>query len=382
MLTTTPSQDHLIDWLTLALVPGLGAVGMGRLIRELGEPEHIFAAGRERLLRVRGIRHPVADTIINAPPIREAELELQRLRHHNFSLLTWNDPAYPALLREIYNPPMLLYVNGDVGLLKRPSIAVVGSRAATSYGLKIGRRLGAELGARGLNVVSGLALGVDAAAHAAALEAGGITVAVLGCGLDVPYPRRNLGLSRRISAQGVIVSEYPMGTKPEAFRFPARNRIISGLALGVVVVEAAKRSGSLITARLAMDEGREVFAIPGRVDSAANAGAHSLLQQGAKLVYKIEDILVELSAHLTDFKAASHQAEQNKEDTAAGDVELTPEEKSLMKILEPYPSHIDSIIDRAAGKAAKVQEILLILELKGLVESLPGSQYRLSGQMP
>lgn len=375
------TQDHLIDWLTLALIPGLGAVGMGRLIRELGDPGQILAAGRERLLQVRGIRQPVADAIIHNPPLREAELELQRIRHHNFSLLTWNDPAYPALLREIYTPPMLLYVNGDVELLNRPSIAVVGSRAATSYGLKIGRRLGAELGARGLNVVSGLALGVDAAAHAAALEAGGITVAVLGCGLDVPYPRRNLGLARRIAGRGVIVSEYPLGTKPEAFRFPARNRIISGLALGVVVVEAAKRSGSLITARLAMDEGREVFAIPGRVDSPASAGAHSLLQQGAKLVYKLEDILVELSAHLTDFKPAA-QAGQDEEDTAAGGLELTGEERSLIKILDPYPSHIDNIIDKSGVKAAKVQEILLMLELKGLVESLPGSQYRLTGQMP
>ncbi len=151
--------------------------------------------------------------------------------------------------------------------------------------------------------------------------------------------------------------------------------------IGVVVVEAAKRSGSLITARLAMDEGREVFAIPGRVDSAASAGAHSLLQQGAKLVYKLDDILVELSAHLTDFKTAAH-AEQDEEDTTVGGAELTPEERSLMKILEPYPSHIDNIINRAAAKAAKVQEILLMLELKGLVESLPGSQYRLTGQMP
>jgi len=375
------TQDHLIDWLTLALVPGLGAVGVGRLIRELGDPGQILAAGRERLLGVRGIRQSVADAIVHNPPLREAELELQRIRHHNFNLLTWNDSAYPALLREIYNPPMLLYVNGDVELLNRPSIAVVGSRAATSYGLKIGRRLGAELGGRGLNVVSGLALGVDAAAHAAALEAGGITVAVLGCGLDVPYPRRNLDLSRRIADRGVIVSEYPLGTKPEAFRFPARNRIISGLTLGVVVVEAAKRSGSLITARLAMDEGREVFAIPGRVDSAASAGAHSLLQQGAKLVYKLDDILVELSAHLTDFKTTA-QAGQDKEDTITGGMELTTEERALMKILEPYPSHIDNIIDRAAAKAAKVQEILLMLELKGLVESLPGSQYRLTGQMP
>ncbi len=375
------TQDHLIDWLTLALIPGLGAVGMGRLIRELGDPEQILAAGRERLLQVRGIRQPVVKAITRNPPRREAEIELQRLRQNNFSLLTWNDPAYPALLREIYTPPMLLYVNGDVELLNRPSIAVVGSRAATSYGLKIGRRLGAELGARGLNVVSGLALGVDAAAHAAALEAGGITIAVLGCGLDVPYPRRNLGLARRIASQGVIISEYPLGTKPEAFRFPARNRIISGLSLGVVVVEAAKRSGSLITARLAMDEGREVFAIPGRVDSAASAGAHSLLQQGAKLVYKLDDILVELSAHLTDFKPAA-QAEQDEEDTVGGGVELTGEERSLIKILEPYASHIDNIIDKSGVKAAKVQETLLMLELKGLVESLPGSQYRLSGQMP
>lgn len=377
------TRDHLVNWLALALVPGLGAVGMGRLIRELGDPEQVLAAGRERLSRVRGIRQPVVEVITHNPPFHEAEIELQRLRQNNFSLLTWNDPAYPALLREIYTPPMLLYINGDVELLSRPSIAIVGSRAATSYGLKIGRRLGAELGAHGLNVVSGLALGVDAAAHTSALEAGGITVAVLGCGLDVPYPRRNLALAQRIASRGVVVSEYPLGTQPEAFRFPARNRIISGLALGVVVVEAAKRSGSLITARFAMDEGREVFAIPGRVDSAASAGAHSLLQQGAKLVYKLDDILVELSAHLKDFRPASCQAGNAKGDVVAvSGVELTPEERSLMKILEPYPSHIDTIIDRAGAKAAKVQEILLMLELKGVVESLPGSQYRLAGQMP
>ncbi len=368
-------MDSIRDWLTLHLVAGLGAVGCRALIEVFGGASGVLAADAKELSQVPGIRKNVIDIISARPPYMEADDELCRMRKQGVTLLSWDSPAYPEALRTIYNPPMLLYVKGDEAQLKRPAIAVVGSRAATHYGLKIARRLGAELAGRGLTVVSGLALGIDAAAHAGALDAQGSTVAVLGCGVDVPYPRCNGGLAAGIAASGALISEYPLGTSPEAFRFPARNRIISGLSLGVVVVEAAARSGSLITARIAMEEGREVFAIPGRVDSSKSTGAHNLLQAGAKLVYRVEDILEELAPQLELFTSVLSMDEAKKPSVVPS-LEISLEEKKLLTILDEYPQHIEIIINRTGYTSQKVNETLLMLELKGRVESLPGQQYR------
>ncbi len=369
-----------MDWLTLHLVSGLGSVGCRTLVEMFGGATKVLAADSTALGKAPGIGPKVIGIISSNPPYKEAEEELSRAQNFGVTIISWDSPDYPKALKSIYNPPMLLFVRGDVSQLNRPAIAVVGSRAATSYGLKIGRRLGAELAGNGLTVVSGLALGIDAAAHAGAIEARGSTVGILGCGVDVPYPRRNISLAGKIVANGAVVSEYPMGTKPEAFRFPARNRIISGLAMGVVVVEAAARSGSLITARLAMEEGREVFAIPGRVDSNKSAGTHKLLQDGAKLVNRISDIFEELAIPLASFSLDKDKNDSANE-IADVSVKLGDAEEKIMAVLDVYPQNIEIIINKSGINAQKINEVLLLLELQGLIESLPGQQYRVKTEM-
>lgn len=363
-----------LDWLTLHLTPGLGVTGFRKLVETFGSAASALRAGRKELQQVPGLRPAAIDALVNAPPYHEAERELQRITQLDISLVCLGDPDYPALLANIYKPPMVLYLKGDPGVLAKPGLAVVGSRAATPYGLKISRDLSGQLATKGLVIVSGLALGIDTAAHAGALAVGGATVAVLGCGLDVSYPKSNWRLAEQIAKSGLLVSEYRLGTQPEPFRFPARNRIISGLSLGVLVVEAAQRSGSLITARLALDEGREVFAIPGRVDSVKSTGTHRLLQEGAKLVGGIDDILDELGWQ-ADSAGAVHASPQ----LAIPPVTLGEDESRLLKLLDVYPKHIDVIISQAHLSVAKVNEILLLLELHGLVEAVPGQQYRAVG---
>ena len=357
------------DWLTLHLVPGLGAAGFRKLVETFGSAAQALRSGRKDLQQVPGVRLEAIEAISAGPPYQEAERELRRIEQLGISLLCFGDPEYPALLANTYKPPMVLYVKGDPGLLSKAALAVVGSRAATSYGLKIARDLGGQLAAKGLVVVSGLALGIDTAAHAGALAVGGETIAVMGCGLDMVYPRSNERLAAEIAMHGAVVSEYQLGTQPDAFRFPARNRIISGLALGVLVVEAAQRSGSLITARLALDEGREVFAIPGRVDSVKSTGTHRLLQEGAKLVGTVDDILEELG-----WRGGSPDQARLQQVLPA--TTLAEDEALVFALLDVYPIPIDAIITQARLGAAKVNEILLRLELHGLIEALPGQQYR------
>lgn len=366
-------MDTIQDWLTLHFVDNLGATGCHRLLEAFGSVQDVFRASRRDLEQVAGIRQSAREIIVSQRPRREAEQELERAHRLGVTVLSFGDPDYPALLRNIYAPPIVLYIKGEVSQLNRAAIAVVGSRAATTYGLKIAASLARELAAQGLVVVSGLALGIDAAAHAAALEvAGGATVAVLGCGLDVCYPSKNRGLAEKIAAAGALVSEYPFGTEPEAFRFPARNRIISGLALGVLVVEAAIRSGSLITARQALEQGREVFAVPGRVDSFKSAGAHRLLQEGAKLVHTVGDILEELPGQ---WREVAGPASPGKE---SGATLLSEEEQRILAVLDEYPRHFDTIMNQAGLPVHKLNELLLMLELQGMVECLPGQQYRVN----
>ena len=251
---------------------------------------------------------------------------------------------------------------------------MVGSRAATDYGKNIAYSFAHGLAEQGFAIISGLAFGIDAEAHRGALRAGGATIAVLGCGVDIEYPRENARLYREIPENGALVSEYPLGTPPEAFRFPARNRIISGLSRGVMVVEASKRSGSLITANHALEQGREVFAIPGRVDSMKSAGAHFLLQQGAKLVQSVEDIVEEFPAVAAAKNRSGEQADHTCKSTSAV-TDLSSEEALLLSVLDVYPKNIDEIIRETDLKAQKVSELLLLLELKGVVKALPGTCY-------
>lgn len=360
------------DWLTLSYLPGLGCTLINRLVDQLGTPGAVLR-GDASVKEVPGAGPQLINLLRDANQVASARqralAELERLGRRKVSLLTPNCADFPGALRTIPDCPVLLYCQGTLDWLDHPAVAIIGARTATDYGRRIATGLAAELAALGITIVSGAAYGVDAAAHRGALAAGGGTVAVLGCGIDVVYPRTHADLFRDIAGSGLLLSEYPIGTKPEGFRFPARNRIISGLVQGVVVVEATERSGSLITARLALDQGREVFAVPGRIDSPKSAGTHRLIQQGAHLVHTVSDILEGLSwntgATLAD----------TKPETSDGRSAIAAQEQKLLDSLDTYPLDIDALICLTGLAIVEIHSLLLQLELKGLVRQLPGQQY-------
>jgi len=364
--------NELIDWLALSLTPGMGVRSFNKLLAVFDGPQEVLETDSSRIRKlVPGIRANIIAGINKENLRAAAEKELERAVGSGIQIITRAQEAYPELLRNIDDPPILLYVKGNAALLQSACIGVVGARAASVYGQRIAEDLSKRLCQRGLTVVSGLALGIDTAAHKGALQASGATLAVLGCGLDVIYPSQNRNLYEEIACCGALVSEYRLGALPEAFRFPARNRIISGLSLGVVVVEAARRSGSLITAGYALEQGREVFAIPGRIDSSKSEGTHRLLQEGAKLVHTVDDIVEEIS-----FPAAAQHASSLACQPGCDNVALTEEESGLFALLDVYPQTIDEITRQSGMTVQKVSELLLMLELKGLVESLAGNQYQ------
>lgn len=367
-----------LDWISLSLVPGLGLGGYWRLYDHFQSPAEILSGSKSKLLKVPGIKErQIAGLFTSEDNLARGEKELERLTALGALALCYDDEDYPALLKQLVDPPPVLYILGKSQLIRQPAVAVVGSRAATSYGRRTAFNLGRNLAGLSVTVVSGLALGIDAESHLGALSADGNTVAVLGCGLDVVYPRQNQLLYRQIAEKGALVTEYPLGTRPEGFRFPARNRIIAGLSQGVIVVEAAKRSGSLITAQMALDIGRDVFAVPGQVDSCKSEGAHWLLQQGAKLVQRVEDIVVELDLPTTDSNSDRIAQEVEQE------LEIEPDARTVLAQLEPYPMARDELLDKTGFSPARLSELLLLLELDEFIEMLPGDKLRkISNQGP
>ena len=360
-----------LDWIRLSLVPGLGLSSYWRLIDYFKTPTAVLRASKKELLQVRGIREQqIAGLFTPDPGAVDGRHELDRLMAMGGFALSFEDPWYPPLLRQLSDPPPVLYALGRKELLTRPAIAIVGSRAATSYGRNIAFNLARNLSSSLLTVVSGLALGIDAESHTGALTSEGGTIAVLGCGLDVVYPPKNLELFRKIRTQGAVLSEYPLGTRPDGFRFPARNRIIAGLSKGVVVVEAAKRSGSLITAQIALDCGREVFAVPGHIDSCKSEGTHWLLKQGAKLVQSAADITEELSAPFP------LQFSQEAELQQKNNCRLEPDAITLLNCLDAYPQMREELLVKTGFTPARVSQLLLLLELDGWIEMLPGDKMR------
>ncbi len=364
----------ILDWVSLSLVPGLGVKGLNRLVDFFDGPDRALLSSARQRSKVAGIRAEALAGLSDMDAVRRrGEQELERLAGLGAQAICLDDHDYPSLLRQINGPPPVLYVQGRSELLETCCVAIVGSRAATSYGHRIASVLARDLSAQGVTVVSGLALGIDSCAHAGALAISGATVGVLGCGLDVVYPQQNKNLYEQIRGSGLLVTEYPLGTCPDAFRFPARNRIIAGMSYGVVVVEAARKSGSLITAEFALDEGRDVFAVPGQVDSFKSAGAHWLLQQGAKLVLSAGDILEEL--HL----CTGLYDEKNAGAGGDGAGALDPELLGLLDMIEPYSMKRDALIAGSGLSPGRVAEFLLLLELEGLVEMLPGDEIRRVG---
>jgi DNA processing protein len=357
-------MEPLAYWLALKRISGVGNRLCLELISRFGEPENVYRASFSDLLKVPGVSRRLASAICGHEIPEEVKEDLALVRKAGYRIITFSDSDYPSLLRQIYDPPPVLYVYGTLPSTIH-SIAIVGSRNATPYGCITAKRLSGDMVRRGFTVVSGMARGVDSAAHMGALDARGRTIAVLGCGLGTIYPAENRTLFHRIAKGGAVISEFSFLTPPDPYNFPVRNRIISGLALGTVIVEASRKSGSLITARLAAEQGREVFAVPGSVTSFKSMGTHGLIKQGAKLVEHAKDILDELNIHLpADSPAHKEQAP-----------ELTAEEEAILKELTPYPVHIDDLVRQVSISAGEVSSLLLQLELKGLVIQSPGKRF-------
>ncbi len=358
------SKDpDLASWLQLTLTPGLGAAAIRGLLARFGLPENILAAPRAQLERVAG---PAAAALLRHDASAAAvERALRWAEAPGHAVVTLADAAYPKLLLEIADPPPLLYAIGRLELLAQPALAIVGSRNATAQGMRNAEQFAAAFSAAGLTIVSGLAVGIDAAAHAGGLSGQGSTIAVLGTGVDVTYPRQNAALAARIAESGLLLSEFALGSAGSAHHFPRRNRLISGLSQGCLVVEAAIASGSLITARAAADQGREVFAIPGSIHSPLSKGCHALIKQGAKLAESAEDVLAELTAFRRTASASTRAATPPPED-----------EDALLAHMGFDPVDVDSICTRSGLTVQRVCADLLRLELAGRVAALPGGRYQ------
>ncbi|RPJ76277.1 MAG: DNA-protecting protein DprA [Desulfobacteraceae bacterium] len=369
-------MEEILRWFQLKSVPGVGNLLCKRLIERFGSPQAALEAMRVELEEVDGISERLAQAIRSHPLPQSAAAEVAAARRTGCRLLTLTDPDYPQLLREIPDPPPILYVRGEFVAGEAP-IAVVGSRVPTAYGLETSRQISEGLAQLGFTVVSGLALGIDGAAHEGALAGGGRTIAVLGSGLDNLYPPQHRNLAGRIAAAGAVISEFPLTAGPDAHHFPSRNRIISGMSLGTVVVEATKDSGSLITARLAADQNREVFAVPGSIHSFKSMGTHTLIRQGAILVESAQDIAAELKPRLAAPASGSKRTASAAE-TAGGRVALSLDEQRVLQCLGPYPVHIDALQREAGLSPGALAAALLQLELKGCAVQLPGKQFALA----
>lgn len=352
-------SEGLAAWLRLTLIPGIGGESQRKLLAAFGLPEAVFSAGR---LAARSVIGDRADLLFDFDPAAEVDRSIEWASRPGQHILTLVDDAYPKALLEIADPPSLLYVRGNPTILKMRCLAMVGSRNATPQGLQTAENFARTLAAKGLCIVSGLALGIDAAAHRGALSAGGDTIAVIGTGADRIYPARNKELALAIVEHGAIISEFPLGTPSIAANFPRRNRIISGLSCGVLVVEAAPESGSLITARLAGEQGREVFAIPGSIHSPVARGCHKLIKQGAKLVETANDVLEELG-NLTS-------PEEPEQSTS------TDDEHPVLAALGHNPCGLDDLVEYTGQSAEQLLPELLMLELSGKIAPLPGNRYQ------
>ncbi|NLO78846.1 MAG: DNA-protecting protein DprA [Xanthomonadaceae bacterium] len=359
------SVEERRAWLALWRIPGIGPQTFARLLEHCGSIAPVFSLPRAELQRLQ--LPPAIQDALREPPWEQAEADLRWLERPGRHLLTWGDPGYPQQLQDIPAAPPLLFALGDPALLQRPQLAIVGSRNPTAGGVQIAEQFAEHLAAAGLAITSGLAEGIDAAAHRGALAGGGATIAVTATGLDRVYPARNRDLAHAIAERGCLVSEFPPGTPARRDHFPRRNRIISGLALGTLVVEAGVRSGSLITARYTLEQGREVFAIPGSIHNPLSKGCHALIRNGAKLTETIDDILDELPWRPA--AAGTPAAEP------VAEPELDDDYRRLLDALGYDPVPLETLLQRTGLTPAEVSSMLLVLELKGLVSAAPGGRY-------
>ena len=365
------SGQDCAPWLALGRIRGVGGVSFKKITARFADPAAVFRASAAELAEIEGLHRELIHSIANFNDWAEIDKEIQRARAAGIKMIPFSDAAYPGSLRAIADPPPLLYVKGELRDNDSKAIAIVGSRSASDYGRRIARDLARGLASFGFTVVSGMARGIDGMAHESALQAGGRTLAVLGSGVDRAYPPEHEMLYRRISDSGAVISELPMGARPIAFNFPARNRLISGLSLGVVVVEATEKSGSLITASLAAEQGREVFAVPGEAGASRSRGAHRLIRQGAKLVETVEDIIEEIAPQLSRRNGDAAPASARSLPENSG-----PAARQIFALLKETSLQVDQVIEQSGLPAPQVLQVLLDLELQGFVCQTPGKIYR------
>jgi len=376
----SPAATHTLEWLAISLTPGLGPTKARRLVEHFGSPVAVFHASLTEL-ESSGIRAVSAQSLATGKSAELAREEIARASSASVTLISLDDPFYPPRLKEIYDPPLILYVRGDPELLIKAGIAMVGTRHPTPYGSGMAERLACDLAAQGLVIISGMARGVDTASHRGAISAEGKTIAVFGTGVDVIYPKENSRLSEQILALGgALISEFPLGTFAAPQNFPIRNRILSGMSVGVLVVEAAEYSGTRITARCALEQNRDVFAVPGNVTNKNSWGPNTLIKQGAKLVATWEDVWEDLptEVQLALTPAASHESESASSASLFPDEGLPPHEKRILSLLKAdEATHIDEIVERLESElsSSEIFAALFELELAGKVRQMPGKNF-------
>lgn len=358
-------EEMLKYWLALKEIKGVGPVTVKSLLRYFKTPEKIFASSLKNLLEIKGLRPDVANNINEFKGWKKIDEEICKARNCGISIFSWEDSFFPKNLLNIYDPPPVIYSTGDLVDRDAMALAVVGARNASSYGLEIAENFCYRLAKEGLTIVSGLARGIDTAAHNGALSAGGRTIAIMGCGLNITYPAENAGLRRKIEKSGAVISEFSLDTPPDRVNFPKRNRLISGLSLAVLVVEASVKSGSLITARCALEQGREVYAVPGQINSQRSKGVNSLIKDGAQLVDNPDDILADL---IPSGKRPA-QSVTNVQITTP----LNAKENKVFSHLGSEPIYIDQLIERSLMSVSEISTVLLQLELMGVVKHHPGN---------
>ncbi|OGL47824.1 MAG: DNA protecting protein DprA [Candidatus Schekmanbacteria bacterium RBG_16_38_10] len=361
-------MDQKKDWIALNLVRGIGKILFTRLLQHFGSASNVLKASCQELIKIRGIGDKIAEEIISLKDGKLIEEELRLIKENNVEVLTLDSPEYPVALKTIYNPPPVLYVKGSIKDFEN-GIAIVGSRNPTFYGKAITEKLTVELVAKGFAIVSGMARGIDTVAHSSAIEKGGKTIAVLGSGLNMIYPQENSRLAENISKSGAVISEFPMKMPPHRENFPVRNRIISGLSIGTLVIEASEKSGALITAKQALEQGREVFAIPGNVNSRNSKGTNALIKEGAKLVEDVEDIISELNL------PQKSKTKQSEEVSRKLQVNLSEEEMIIYTVINENPIHIDVITKESNLPVNRVSAILLALEMNGVIRQEAGKMF-------
>ena len=355
-------------WIGLNMVLGVGKTLCHRLVKAFGSPQKVFHASRKELMEIERVGDKVARQILDFDLEQNLRREYQLAERRNVQILTIQDSEYPFLLKSIYDPPPVIYYKGTFLNKRSVPLAVVGTRKASSYGRMVTEKLCTALSEMGVCIVSGMARGIDTIAHKSALKLGNPTIAVFGCGLEYTYPPESGSLRRQIEEQGAVISEFPMSTKPDRNNFPARNRVISGLSHGTLVVEAGEKSGALITAQFALEQGREVFAVPGNIYSSESRGTHALIKMGAKLTDSPEAVVEDLSDSVLELL-------KERKNKVLHSIELNPKEEHLMSLMSVQEQHIDRVIENSYLSPAEVSATLVTLELKGVIRQTDGKMF-------